>query len=338
VSHQQLCQQGHENPRGARFCVTCGAALSAPASDTELTAPENPFAFGADQPAATSSLSESVGTSRSVIPKRWLGIGAAAVIGALVLGGLVFFVRTASVPDVTGQTAGQAKSALEDAGFVWTERQGEFSDEVREGAVIRQEPGAGSRTRSGNEVTLIVSLGPAVIVPDFVGENVSDAESQGDELSLTLEEQGVESEVVPAGEVIQQATDAGSEVAEGTVIGVTVSTGPPLVTITYVHDGLRSSTYTEASWDCDTYLSFWGIVYSEPVLQDESGRDLATGSWVDDSGNGPYFPCKTSVTFRDVTSGADEYRVAYSADDPEDNRSQWISKSELEASGWTFGG
>lgn len=270
MGDERQCPEGHASPKGARFCIVCGITLDSVGVPATPAVSQAPNSVGIDASSPQFQSLENVGTRKSVVSKKLIGIIVAAAVAALALGGSVYFLSSSSVPDVTGQTISAARVTLSDSGLVLGEDSAEFSDEVRAGFVIRQDPSAGSRAGNGSPVDLVLSL------------------------------------------------------------------GPPEVTVTFVHDGLRSVAYTDTSLDCDTYLSFFRAIYPDPVLQDDSRQDLATGSWVEDSGNGAYAPCKMSVRFRDVPSGADEYRVAYDAEDAENNRSSWISGRELQADGWTF--
>jgi eukaryotic-like serine/threonine-protein kinase len=63
-----------------------------------------------------------------------------------------------SVPDVTGKTAAQAKSAIEAAGFV-AESVDQPSESVAKGSVITQLPTSGSKAPPGSTVVIAVSTG-----------------------------------------------------------------------------------------------------------------------------------------------------------------------------------
>jgi eukaryotic-like serine/threonine-protein kinase len=81
-------------------------------------------------------------------------------------------------------------------------------------------------------VRLLVSQGPEqVTVPDVTGLSRESAESrlQGAHLVAEVDEQ--ESEDVAEGDVISQDPAGGSEVARGSSVTITVSTGKPQVTV-----------------------------------------------------------------------------------------------------------
>jgi serine/threonine-protein kinase len=84
------------------------------------------------------------------------------------------------VPDVTGETEDNARSALQDAGL----RVGKVTEEESEeetGTVTGQDPAAGASVAKGTAVNLTVAK--AVTIPDVVDESEEDA-------TKTLEDAG----------------------------------------------------------------------------------------------------------------------------------------------------
>jgi len=65
----------------------------------------------------------------------------------------------AQVPGLVGRTTEEAQDLLEDAGLVLEVEEREYSDNVRRGRVISQEPRPGLQLEQGEAVTVIVSLG-----------------------------------------------------------------------------------------------------------------------------------------------------------------------------------
>ena len=156
---------------------------------------------------------------------------AAAVGGALALrdddsqrtteGGLVV------VPGVVGDPIEDARAELEDAGLRVTEEQA-FSNEEFEGTVLAQDPQQGAEVQPGTTVALTVSAGPRpVVVPNVIGLPQQRAVA-------VLQNAGLEgaagasapSDTVPAGSVVAQEPPEGTEVPRGSVVGLTISTGP----------------------------------------------------------------------------------------------------------------
>jgi serine/threonine-protein kinase len=134
--------------------------------------------------------------------------------------------RQVEVPPLVGQTQEDAESILEDARLQLGEVTEEPSDEVEEGLVIRQSPEAGQQVDARSSVDIVVSAGPeSVTVPPVVGLSEEDARA-------ALDAAGLEVEVIrdsaeePAGEVIAQDPSAGTQVAPGDTVAITVSEGP----------------------------------------------------------------------------------------------------------------
>jgi beta-lactam-binding protein with PASTA domain/predicted Ser/Thr protein kinase len=61
-----------------------------------------------------------------------------------------------TVPTVTGQTASNASSQLQNDGFSVVERTRTVSDQSQDGIVIRQRPGPGAKLKKGSTVTIVV--------------------------------------------------------------------------------------------------------------------------------------------------------------------------------------
>ncbi|MEZ5076502.1 MAG: PASTA domain-containing protein [Solirubrobacterales bacterium] len=134
------------------------------------------------------------------------------------------------VPGVAGLTREEATEALEEAGFeVGVENVN--SDTVEEGRVVHSEPSGGTTATRGSTVTIFVSRGPKqVSVPVLVGVQRSVAverlRGHGLEPVVSEEESGE-----PAGQVISQSPDAGTQVARGTQVSVVVSAGEAKATV-----------------------------------------------------------------------------------------------------------
>ncbi|VAV96757.1 Serine/threonine protein kinase PrkC, regulator of stationary phase, partial [hydrothermal vent metagenome] len=93
---------------------------------------------------------------------------------------------TVPVPDVAGQQAADAQTALEAEGFtvVTTEQP---SMDVEAGLVIETNPAAGTEVAPGTEVMIIVSSGAEdVVVPDFTGMSTEDATTAAEDAGLMI--------------------------------------------------------------------------------------------------------------------------------------------------------
>ncbi|MET8115273.1 Stk1 family PASTA domain-containing Ser/Thr kinase [Streptomyces prasinus] len=140
--------------------------------------------------------------------------------------------RTVKVPEVGGDTLAEARSALKDAGLEPGMVTREFSEDVAKGSVISTGPAGGTEVRTGSAVSLTVSKGNPVDIPDVTGEEPADARA-------ALEEAGLEVEVATervtsghdAGRVARQSPEAGGEAVEGDTVTLTLSKGPEMVEV-----------------------------------------------------------------------------------------------------------
>ena len=102
------------------------------------------------------------------------------------------------IPDVTGKTIAQARSAIETAGLKVGKEKDEYSDSVKKDSVIRTNPEAGTQRREGSTVDLIVSKGINNLVQKY-------KVSKG-----LIKTEEVESSEYAAGTVVDQTPAAGS--------------------------------------------------------------------------------------------------------------------------------
>ncbi|GAA1873189.1 Stk1 family PASTA domain-containing Ser/Thr kinase [Pseudonocardia ailaonensis] len=86
-------------------------------------------------------------------------------------------VTTVAVPDVSGQPQAQAQQTLQNAGFTSIQAQ-QVDGGGTAGTVVGTNPAAGSKISKDTTITLQVSKGNQVQMPNVVGQSVSDAVSQ----------------------------------------------------------------------------------------------------------------------------------------------------------------
>jgi serine/threonine-protein kinase len=121
-----------------------------------------------------------------------------------------------------GTSVADAEAAIRAAGF--TPRNNgaaEYSDTVPEGTVLRTEPEAGTRQRSGETVELVLSRGKEpqqVRVPNLFNDDFEDAVDELEGLGLQADEEPTVPFFGTGGRVIGQDHGAGSLVDPGTVI------------------------------------------------------------------------------------------------------------------------
>ncbi len=125
--------------------------------------------------------------------------------------------RTVRVPDVDGYQLDKARSLLKEQGLEPGMVTREFSEDVRRGLVISTGPAKGTKVRAGSAVTLTVSKGRPVDVPDVTGDDLDDARAE-------LEEAGLKVKVAAAR--VTSEHDAGQVAGRRRA----AATGPPRAT------------------------------------------------------------------------------------------------------------
>ena len=134
--------------------------------------------------------------------------------------------QMAAVPDGTGITQADAEAALTGAGLVLGTVTTQFSDTVPAGSVISQNPAAGGQAAIGSAVDLVVSAGPAITTPNVVGLAQADAQTLAGTAGFGMVRVELEtSATVLRDHVISQNPAAGVQVAAGSEISLTVSSG-----------------------------------------------------------------------------------------------------------------
>ena len=112
----------------------------------------------------------------------------------------------------------------------------EHHETLENGKVIRTDPPAGSIVYKGDVIVLIVSSGPEnkarkVEMPDLVDKTEAEARTLLEYYGLKLARAVNVPHDKPAGTVVHQDVEAGTEVDEGTAVIINISLGPdPLVT------------------------------------------------------------------------------------------------------------
>ena len=134
------------------------------------------------------------------------------------------------VPDVKGLPGSEALSVLAQSGLRWAETS-EISDDVPAGQVIRTEPGAGGGVAATQQVVVVISEGPELlVVPDVVGLPSVEAYANLTDLGLTWVEVVEASHTVVAGGVIRTEPGAGEQVDVGSEVVVVISGGEGVTT------------------------------------------------------------------------------------------------------------
>src|SRR6185437_7612183 len=230
-----------QNPAaGADVVVGSAIALTVSTGLPHVGAPD---VVGLTQAAATSAITGAqlvVGTisqsssmtvpAGSVMSQSPAG-GADVVVGSAIALTISTGLPHVSAPDVVGLTQAAATTAITGAQLVVGTISQASSMTVPAGSVISQSPAAGADVIVGSAIALTVSTGlPHVSAPDVVGLTQAAATTAitGAQLVVGTISQS-SSMTVPAGSVISQNPAAGADVAVGSAIALTVSTGLPHV-------------------------------------------------------------------------------------------------------------
>ncbi|MFJ1811098.1 MULTISPECIES: Stk1 family PASTA domain-containing Ser/Thr kinase [unclassified Streptomyces] len=136
------------------------------------------------------------------------------------------------VPDVEGSRLDKAEELLKSDGLEPGLVTKAFSEDVIKGFVISTDPEAGTERRAGTAVSLVVSKGSPVDVPDVTGEDLADARAELEEAGLKVKvaTRQVNSEF-DKGQVAAQTPEADSEAADGDTVTLTLSKGPEMVEV-----------------------------------------------------------------------------------------------------------
>jgi serine/threonine-protein kinase len=128
-----------------------------------------------------------------------------------------------TVPDVSGDSLGQAQAVLQNAGFE-TSTTNESSDSVASGRVIRTEPPAGAQRPKGATITIVVSSGASnVTVPSVIGLSQANATSvlENRGFDVVVQQQTV-LDPAKVGKVIDQDPNSGTSKPSGSTVTIVV--------------------------------------------------------------------------------------------------------------------
>jgi beta-lactam-binding protein with PASTA domain/predicted Ser/Thr protein kinase len=141
-----------------------------------------------------------------------------------------------AVPDVVGMPADEASRILTEHGFLPNQVPVE-SDEVEEGLVVSQTPGAGEMLAVNNQVTIEVSSGAGTVpVPDVTNQSEATARSTLQGQGFTnIQTRPEASADIAAGNVIRTDPAAGTAARRGDPVTLVVSSGAERVTVPPVH-------------------------------------------------------------------------------------------------------
>lgn len=133
-----------------------------------------------------------------------------------------------AVPNLVRMTLDQARAQLSVDGFVLGNVGDEFSSDIPEGQIIRQDPGANTKLAKGSPINVVLSKGIEEInVPSVTGMSESSARTTIENVGLNyVSGDEIYSSSVPQGSVIRQNPAAGSKLKKGETVTCVISLGP----------------------------------------------------------------------------------------------------------------
>lgn len=189
------------------------------------------------------------------------------------------------VPDVSGKTADEAKTALEAEGFT-TKLSYDNSDTVEVEKVIGTDPAKDTEVAEGSVISIIVSKGKAttyVKVPKLTDLSQKKAKKALEAVGLILGNVSNNySDSVTKGLVMGQSQDSGNEVESGSSVDITLSLGPE---VTYKYVG--SVTISQNPFADESQSGMVKFV----LAQDGTSKEVGNGETLMNYSNFPYqFP------------------------------------------------
>ena len=146
------------------------------------------------------------------------------------------FARTGAdkvVPDLIGSNQEQARVIAESRDLLFIVGGEEENEEVPQNIIFRQTPLPGSVVRSKSTITVFVSKGSSnVIIPDLVGQGLSEATVRLTELGLRIAEvKSEENDQIEKDKIISTIPGAGESVKQGESITVVLSQGSTMIQV-----------------------------------------------------------------------------------------------------------
>jgi beta-lactam-binding protein with PASTA domain len=152
---------------------------------------------------------------------------AVGVVGAALVGVLLFVLRLVVVPDVTLKSVAEATAIVEHVGLTLGAPGKIATDSVGPGLVAEQSPAPATKAPRRSSVEVTVAVAPVeATVPDVAGRQIAEAQQQlTDALYLPISVSIFETET-PRGVVIGQAPSAGASWMTGRPVAMGVAAGP----------------------------------------------------------------------------------------------------------------
>ena len=160
-------------------------------------------------------------------------------LAAIILIGVGFFVylngwnvKEVKVPDLYNKTLEEALVLAEEEGLKIDEAhiKYELSEDVEEGKIMEQKPGANTFVKKRKKISLVISQGATegnIVMTNVIGEQIDDAEKLLKNMGLKVKTIDREDENAEIGEVMAQSPAKGVKMSEGSVVTLYVCTSHP---------------------------------------------------------------------------------------------------------------
>lgn len=269
----QILVLAAENATGQQVTLLLTPAASVPnvVGDTQAAATSAltgaGFALGNVTTQASTSVAPGIVISQN--PSAGTSATAGSAVDLVVSSGV-------TVPNVVGVPLASATAVLTSAGLTTGAISQQYSSTVPQGNVISESPAAGSSVVGGTAVGLVISEGyPPVLVPNVVDETQTAATAALNSAGLVLGSVMQQaSSTVPQGEVLSQSPPAGNSVTVGSAVNLTLSSGPPQVSI--VLATAPQFTYNGSAWEVVISLKNNGNVTATIQLNSASLNGIST--------------------------------------------------------------
>lgn len=134
--------------------------------------------------------------------------------------------RTETVPPVQGSTPEQAQTVLAEEGFSNVRVYDRPSADIPAGSVVGTTPEEGTQMRVGEQLSVLVSSGPAqTTVPAVEGLTQEEATTRLEEANLSVGEVTTEFSSSPEGTITAASPAESTSVDEGSTVNLTISAG-----------------------------------------------------------------------------------------------------------------
>ncbi|MCI8712818.1 MAG: Stk1 family PASTA domain-containing Ser/Thr kinase [Ruminococcus sp.] len=134
-------------------------------------------------------------------------------------------IKMTFVPNVVGKTEEEAEKLLAEKNLV-ADAEAKYDDYVEAGKVIESDPVEGTEVEEGTHVKIYVSLGTEnVEVPSVEGRSLDDARRILGDSGFNVSTREENHDTVAEGMVIRQSPGAGTRMAKGSTVELTISLG-----------------------------------------------------------------------------------------------------------------